>query len=194
MRLQALRKKEPTKRRKTSSSPDYTGDASEVPTVPQLIALMNARYVGQGHYLDDSGAILPLRLASIDRIDSSLHHVDGNIRLCYTGLNLLRGNVNHDRAISTWLEDLAKSWRSADRQWGGHIPGAGDWEARVDLEAAIAADDTALDEKLASIAADAESAGQDDDAALSPNPSRPSSSSGGTCGIKRVPFLRLLHH
>lgn len=57
--MQALRKEEPkAKRRKTSSSPDYTGDASEVPTLPQLIALMNTRYVGQGRYLDDSGAIL----------------------------------------------------------------------------------------------------------------------------------------
>lgn len=60
--------------------PDWSDE--ELPTLNDLVALATEAYVGEGLYLDPSGAILPLVLADVDRIDSTLGYVPGNYLAC----------------------------------------------------------------------------------------------------------------
>lgn len=112
-----------------------------LPWLDRSVDLMRSRYVGHGRNLDDSGAVLPLRLASVDRIDGSLQHTADNLRLLAVGLNLACGHTDNDHSIGGWLDGLKQKWPERQRQWGGTVPGANDWEEDVDLEAIIDADE-----------------------------------------------------
>lgn len=71
-------------------------------------------YAGNGFYQDPSGALLPLTVASLDRIDCSRPYDTDNVRLLYLGLNLLRNDGLDDEAtVLPYLRSLKGTWSEA---------------------------------------------------------------------------------
>ncbi|CAO1625513.1 unnamed protein product [Parajaminaea phylloscopi] len=93
-------------------------------TKDQLLSLVQQRWMGEGNVRDASGAVFPLTLMSIDRIDCSRGYEASNVRLLFWPLNWLRRECRDDtRAIVPFLESLKKSQRLASHQADAHVPG-----------------------------------------------------------------------
>lgn len=123
-------------RRPHAVCPDYVDDEDAVPSVEALLNLARSHYVGNVLYIDDCVAVLPLRLAAVDRIDPHQHNVAGNPRLLVAGPNGIRGYAQRDDTLATWLDLLKRFWTSKGR-CGGKIPGWYDWQNRQRLESVL---------------------------------------------------------
>lgn len=62
-----------------------------------------------GTYADPGGAKLPLKRASLDRINPRVGYELDNIRIIDVGLNRIKGNYVNDAAIIAYLKQLAAS-------------------------------------------------------------------------------------
>lgn len=74
--------------------------------VDDVIALFLSRRVGEGLFLGHDGAILPMPLASFDRIDNDRGYVNGNIRLILLAFNVGRRRSNHDESTISWHQGV----------------------------------------------------------------------------------------
>lgn len=81
-------------------------DRRPVSLWPHLVFLVTACHVGNGNYQDPSGAIFPLELAELDRLDSADGYSEGNMRLILGALNRGKMTSRDDRKWSPWLEGL----------------------------------------------------------------------------------------
>ncbi|CAO1630822.1 unnamed protein product [Parajaminaea phylloscopi] len=69
--------------------------------------LLTRVYVGGGNFQDISGVVLPIEFASIDRIDPKGRYEMGNVRVIFSGFNLLRSDAPDDSSIQMWLDGIA---------------------------------------------------------------------------------------
>ncbi|PWN25008.1 hypothetical protein BDZ90DRAFT_91689 [Jaminaea rosea] len=96
-------------------------------SVEELADAIRPQCLPGGYYRDPSGAVLPLTLADIDRIDSNGYYEHGNVRLLLHGLNMLRGNAQGDALLVETLANLKKwfDFSILDSYGDVGLPGAG---------------------------------------------------------------------
>lgn len=75
-------------------------------TEASLARKVSSVYVGNGLYLDPTGVILPLSMASLDRFYFEQGYDRSNVRILNLSLNLLRGPEARDHDWSKYLGQL----------------------------------------------------------------------------------------
>lgn len=115
MRFRAMRGSRQRRRRLRFKSVEELADAIRPQRLPG------------GYYRDPSGAVLPLTLADIERIDPDGFYEHGNVRLLLHELNMLRDNAQGDALLVKTLTNLKKwfDFSILDSYGDVGLPGAG---------------------------------------------------------------------